>query len=206
MKNSRYSESRRAMQRLLFVAILGTTLVSSHAPAQTSQGSNFDHFTTGFRLDGAHQYVNCESCHTEGMFVGTPTRCEGCHTNASRIRATVKPPVHPLTTDHCDACHRTFSWVPIERMDHLETFGTCFSCHNGSEAMGKPVNHIPATDMCEDCHREITWSPVLRVDHLQVLGTCSSCHNGVIARGQHAQHIPTTLECDSCHNTVSWSP
>ena len=41
----------------LFAAI--TLLASVEATAQTT----FDHFSTGFELDGAHINVTCESCH-----------------------------------------------------------------------------------------------------------------------------------------------
>ena len=191
------------MKSLVFVVLLLAPLAG---PCQSTLSSPFDHFTTGFRLDGAHRLATCESCHADGMFVGTPTRCAGCHAQPNRVRASTKPAQHALTSESCESCHRTDSWVPIARMDHLEVIGTCASCHNGQRGTGKPVTHIPASNTCEDCHSTMIWSPVRRVDHMQVLGTCSSCHNGVIAMGQHPQHIPTTAECDTCHNTMAWRP
>ncbi len=88
--------------------------------------------------------------------------------------------------------------------DHAGIMGSCFTCHNGSVALGKFVGHMPTTNLCEDCHRPIRWSPVARVDHAQVLGTCSTCHNGTTAMGQKVGHIPTTQECDACHNVTTW--
>ena len=187
---------------LLTVAILCVFGATVHG--QSSITSTFDHFTTGFRLDGAHQLVSCEACHSDGMFSGTPTQCEDCHTQASRIRASFQPARHILSSQRCEACHRTTSFAPVARVDHFEVFGQCFSCHNGNIARGKPADHIPATNMCESCHNVRLFSRVARVDHLEVVGVCSGCHNGVVARGQHPQHIPTTAECDSCHNTQAW--
>ena len=33
----------------------------------------FDHFPTGFPLDGQHQHYECQVCHVNGVFSGTPT-------------------------------------------------------------------------------------------------------------------------------------
>jgi len=122
------------------------------ATSQTAIRSSFDHFTTGFRLDGAHEFGECASCHIDGMFVNTPTRCVGCHTNAGRVRATAKPPTHIVVTEQCESCHRTSTWAPVARMDHFEVLAPCFSCHNNQRAPGKPANHVPAGNQCEDCH------------------------------------------------------
>ena len=62
----------RTIRKLIILILL--TGFSSFASAET-----FDHFTTGFPLSGAHVGADCESCHTRGIFVGTPTRCESCH-------------------------------------------------------------------------------------------------------------------------------
>ena len=134
-------------------ASLLLTLVSQESIAQ----SDFDHFTTGFRLEGAHRVAECESCHNDGVFAGTPTACADCHTQASRIQAAWKPATHLQTTDRCDSCHRPFAWVPVLRFDHLETQGTCSSCHNNSIVSGQPPQHIPTTAECDTCHNSRFW-------------------------------------------------
>ena len=58
---------------------------------QVSVSSAFDHFTTAFPLEGAHQFAHCESCHVDGQFAGTPVQCAGCHSQGSRVRATFQP-------------------------------------------------------------------------------------------------------------------
>ena len=168
-------------------------------------GQSFDHFSTGFRLEGAHAVASCDACHAKGVFQGTPNRCADCHGQNGHINASTQPSEHITTTDRCESCHREFTWSPTVRVDHLEVFGSCASCHDNRRALGQPIDHPPTGNQCESCHGTTTFQIVLRFDHNQALGTCSSCHNGVTATGQHPTHILTTAECDTCHNTVSFS-
>jgi hypothetical protein len=180
-------------------------LLAAPAVAQRGGTAVFDHFTTAFRLDGAHQFAACESCHVDGLFAGTPLQCSGCHAQGTRVRATSQPAQHMLTTEFCDSCHRTTSWVPVVAVDHVEVFGTCVSCHDGGRAMGKPPDHIPASDQCDDCHRTIAFSPAT-FEHLGITSGCFTCHNGTTALGKPVDHIPATNICEDCHNLVSFSP
>lgn len=174
--------------------------------AQARSSSNFDHFTTGFDLDGAHRLVDCETCHVAGVFQGTPTQCGSCHVQGGRIRASAKPANHPFTTESCADCHRTSAWVPLVRMNHDEAYGTCMSCHNNVFFVGKPPQHppTPAGSDCDACHRTTAWLPA-RFNHVGITQSCVSCHNGVGATGKNATHITTTNSCEACHNTISFA-
>jgi len=187
------------------LGMLGLLLLLPVVPGQSLAQSAFDHFTTGFRLDGAHRFAECEACHTDGLFAGTPIQCSGCHTQAGRIIATSKPAFHVTTTNRCDSCHAPSAWVAVSRVDHLEVLGTCASCHNSFNANGKPVNHVPASEQCDDCHRSTAWVPAA-FDHAGIAGACFSCHNGTIASGKIVNHIPATNLCEDCHNTIMWNP
>lgn len=138
------------------VVIFIVLLLPFESSSQEAQPT-FDHFTTGFRLDGAHRLAECESCHVNGIFAGTPTECGGCHTQASRVRATWQPPRHLMVSERCDACHRPVSWVPVARVDHFEVYGSCSSCHNNIAAPGQPPQHIPTTSECDACHNTRFW-------------------------------------------------
>ena len=127
--------------------------------AQTAIRSDFDHDSTGFPLDGAHLIANCGTCHAAGVFAGTPRQCADCHEDGSTIIATTKPALHIVSTQQCDACHATRSFIPLSRMDHNETVGECVSCHNNTIARGKTVNHPPAPDTCDSCHLTAAFSP-----------------------------------------------
>lgn len=189
------------MRRLF--ALVVVCVLSGAANAQPNR--NFDHFTTGFRLDGAHLAVDCESCHVAGVFPGTPSECSGCHTQGGRVRASAPPASHPLTTRFCEDCHRTAAWLPITRMNHDAVSGACSTCHNNVQSVGKPPNHLATTSDCSACHRTTAWLPS-RFDHTAVVGACSSCHNGAMATGKPATHFVTQLECDNCHLQTAWTP
>lgn len=148
----------RSLPSLLLLPAAGAVvLLLAFASADSRETSTFDHLTTGFRLEGMHAKAECEACHTDGVFAGTPTTCGDCHTQASRTRATWKPATHLITSDNCESCHRAFSWVPVMRFDHLETRGTCSSCHDNRIVSGQPANHIPTSEECDNCHNTRFW-------------------------------------------------
>ena len=127
------------------------------------------------------------------------------HTNGGIVTATTKVARHIQTTQRCDACHATRSFVPLNRMDHNEVYGECVSCHDNQTAYGKPVDHPPAGDQCDSCHLTVAFSPVLRFDHAGISSNCASCHDGVTAMGKPANHIPTSNLCEDCHRVNTWS-
>lgn len=136
-----------------FVSTLLLWITAVDSNAQTS----FDHFTTGFRLEGAHRFAECEACHSDGIFAGTPTQCADCHTQASRTRATSKPATHLQVSDECESCHRPNAWAPVIRFDHLEVLGTCSTCHNNLTARGQHPQHISTMAECDSCHNTRFW-------------------------------------------------
>ena len=105
-------------------------------------GRQFDHLTTGYELTGAHRLQDCESCHADAVFQGTPRDCFSCHSPGSRIGATPRPASHVMSSPRCDACHSTAAWSPATRVDHDAVQGNCASCHNGTQAPGKPPGHV----------------------------------------------------------------
>jgi hypothetical protein len=177
----------------------------AHA-AETPSRSSFNHTQTGFPLTGAHAQADCQTCHLQGMFKGTPRQCEVCHTQGSRTASTFKPNNHPQTAMPCNQCHVSqISWSGA-RFDHLGIApGSCAGCHNGVTATGKPSRHIFTTSSCDTCHRTTAWVPA-GYNHAGVApGTCTTCH-GVTATGKPGGHVATTLECDQCHSTRAWQP
>jgi hypothetical protein len=93
----------------------------------------------------------------------------------------------------------------VTRVDHVAVIGTCFSCHNGTIALGKPPTHLPTGNVCDDCHVTAAWTSV-RFDHSGITSPCSTCHNGSTATGKSATHIATSAQCDVCHTTTAWVP
>lgn len=152
----RSRDSFRLPLLCLLVSVAAMLLLAQMSADATAQ-VRFDHLTTGFRLEGAHRFADCEVCHTDGVFAGTPTACVDCHTQASRIRAAWKPPTHLLTTDRCDSCHRPIAWAPVTRFDHLEVHGTCSSCHNNIIVSGQHPQHTATMAECDTCHNTRFW-------------------------------------------------
>jgi hypothetical protein len=193
------------MTRIVLWVLLATI---SFAPGQLlAQGApaGFDHFTTGFDLDGAHLTLECETCHVGGVFQGTPTECGSCHVAGGRIRAEAKPADHVLSTEFCEDCHRTTAWFPLATMNHDAIFGSCTTCHNNVQSVGKPPLHPPTRQECDSCHRTTGWFPVF-FDHADVTQSCIACHDGVGATGKPPSHFGTLLECDTCHSRNAWTP
>jgi hypothetical protein len=160
VKQEAHVTGRKRLHALLLAAGLALlALASGQALAQSAARSGFDHFTTGWPLDGAHRNVDCESCHVEGIFKGTPQACSGCHNLGGLVKATAPPPNHIRSTAQCQDCHSLASWAAVRRVDHTQVLGSCRTCHNGNVATGKPPDHPPASTQCELCHRTTAWVP-----------------------------------------------
>jgi hypothetical protein len=69
------------------------TTTKALKPAQKEKFS-FDHNKTGFPLSRSHQAVQCESCHANGVFRGTPKVCLSCHVSGGAVAASVKSSSH----------------------------------------------------------------------------------------------------------------
>jgi len=164
-------------QLLLATAVILTLFASADARSQQT----FDHFSTGFILDGAHANVTCEGCHVGGSFGPTNPSCNSCHAQSGLVRASSKPASHVATNGECSDCHITANWTVVTFMDHSSITGSCISCHNGIQATGKTPTHISSNDQCDDCHTVTAWQPAV-FDHAGISGNCISCHNGTNQR------------------------
>ncbi|MCP4767245.1 MAG: hypothetical protein GY875_13335 [Gammaproteobacteria bacterium] len=151
----------------------------------------------------------CEVCHTPTVWtdvfrvdhVAVIGSCQGCHNN---VVAEGKHPGHVVSSNICEDCHNTFTWVGA-RYNHAGITGNCIRCHNGGIAEGKDPGHILSAPTCEDCHSTSSWIPAF-VDHTSVIGTCFSCHNGTVAEGKDPDHCPSSNACELCHSTQDWTP
>ncbi|MDH3535469.1 MAG: hypothetical protein OER87_06975 [Gammaproteobacteria bacterium] len=184
-----------------FVLFLTCGCYANHALA-LDLGPDFDHDETNFPLDYKHALADCESCHVQGIFIGTPRRCVDCHSNSGRIKASAPSSRHIRVVGDCDYCHTSDSWTTVVRVDHSVVIGSCINCHNGVAAEGKNPGHIPSGNFCDDCHTTYSW----KFYHVNVVNNCVFCHNGSIATGKNPGHIQSTSTCEDCHRTSSWAP
>jgi hypothetical protein len=166
------------MSKRLLASVAVFTLLSwwgvTPASAQTPFDSDFDHFTTGWPLEGAHRNADCSTCHVGGIFQGTSQQCTDCHSKGGLVRATPVPPNHVRTTGQCQDCHLETIWSPVWRVDHFQVQGSCSTCHNNVIATGKNPGHIASGNNCEDCHSTFAWSPA-QFDHDTIMSNCVSC-------------------------------
>lgn len=195
---------------LIAPVVIGFALMifASAAAAQAVRhSSDFNHMRTGFPLTGVHINVECETCHTGGIFKGTPTDCAGCHTAGRRVVAPGKHATHIITNAPCESCHTNTVTFQGARYDHVGVQpNACGTCHNGGMVAGKPGGHLSTNASCDTCHRTSAWIPA-GYNHIGVApGSCETCHNGSTAPGKGPSHVVTTYACDSCHRTSAWVP
>ncbi len=145
----------------------GTDCAACHTP-ETWEDAIFDHTLSAFPLTGAHVDVDCEQCHVDNRFAGTPQECLSCHEDPIYHR-------DRFGTD-CALCHTTAAWSPAEynephtfpfnhgesgtnacRVCHPESLDvyTCYECHehNAAEVESKHREEgITNFANCMECH------------------------------------------------------
>jgi hypothetical protein len=136
-----------------------------------------------FPLDGQHASIECQACHQEGRYAGTPPECRACHGKD-------EPKDHYPA--ECSLCHTTTAWKPATFEHAALDTGNCESCHNGD----RPENHYPG--QCSACHETNAWKPA-HFDHAAAAATdCQSCHNRPNGHWKG--------QCSACHSTNAWKP
>jgi hypothetical protein len=138
-----------------------------------------------FPLTGAHALQQCQNCHPQGIYAGTPNLCSTCHT-------AVIPAGH--YSGECSLCHTTTAWLPVNFNHQAANAVDCQSCH----IKVRPANHY--SGQCSACHTTTAWRPA-NFNH-QVAGAfdCQSCH----ADKKPANHY--SGQCSLCHATTAWRP
>jgi hypothetical protein len=148
----------------------GTACETCHTPTDW-KNATFDHNLSRFPLTGAHVTVQCENCHQNRVFKGTPTECAACHR---------EPEYHAgmFPGQACSQCHTTTAWRPAQY-----TGPHTFPMNHGQE--GGRVN------ACADCHQPTltTWTCYTCHDQAE------------ITRKHTKEGISNFSDCLSCHPT-----
>ncbi|RMF03546.1 MAG: hypothetical protein D6768_05645 [Chloroflexi bacterium] len=187
---------------------LGQNCAICHT-AQSWESTTFNHALTAFPLLGAHENAECEQCHINNQFTGTPTDCYACHK---------KDDAHNGGFGQaCEQCHNTKTWEDATFDHNLTDFPLtgahqrteCEQCHINNQFAGTPTNcyacHAKDDDhngrfgqKCELCHSTKAWEPATFTgrDHTFPINhgrrensPCETCH-------------PTVLDqytCYGCH-------
>lgn len=141
-----------------------------HKPTKWSD-VNFDHNNTAFPLSGRHAAAQCQACHANGVYRGTPANCYACHAS--------KDAHNGQFGVNCESCHNPGGWgnaafdhnntaFPLEgKHARLE----CRKCHGNGIYQGTPTqciachsdkdkhNGANGSD-CAVCHTPTDWGRV----------------------------------------------
>lgn len=176
----------------------------------------FDHATTEFPLEKAHQEVACTDCHGEEQFIEAPTTCAGCHEEdrpAAHFEgecgqchtATVWPQAslgelgHAITGYSLDGSHAALVCADCHdpELPNQRVGSTCSSCHSNDDAHRNMVG-----DDCASCHNELSW---LRPSwtHSQTGYTLNGSHRLASCQDCHATGTAgTPTDCIRCHQSA----
>jgi hypothetical protein len=138
----------------------GTDCGSCHKPTRWSD-VNFNHNNTGFPLSGRHSNLQCNACHSNGVYRGTPSDCFACHASRDAHNG-------QFGTD-CGSCHTPNGW------------GNATFNHNST---GFPLDGKHAKLECSKCHKNGVYQGMdsqcvacHKDKHNGEKGTdCASCH------------------------------
>ena len=149
-----------------------------HSPSGPSwDGATFAHST--YPLVGSHTSLDCNACHSSGVYQGLPSECVDCHLDDYQATTNPNHQAAGFPTD-CEICHRATDlsfdqgvfnhvWFPIDNGAHKEF--ECRECHRNAGSY--------AVFTCTtSCHPRGKTDE----DHSKVAGytynspNCLSCH------------------------------
>jgi hypothetical protein len=164
-----------------FKTKLGSDCQTCHRPTAWAAVTWSHAAATGFTLETPHKTLDCESCHKDQRFKGTPRDCYSCHkTDYERVQS----PNHVsggFPTD-CAGCHKPSAPTWQGATFVHATF---------------PLAGVHATQPCAACHKNNVFKGTPR--------DCFSCHRTDYQNSKNPPHaaaaFPTT--CDTCHKYSS---
>jgi hypothetical protein len=152
---------------------LGLRCQSCHTE-RNWRSPGFDHAKARFALVGAHQKVECKSCHATPRFRDAARECIGCHRKDDKHKARFGA--------KCEDCHNARDW----RLWSFE--------HNRLTDYALDAGH--AAVPCESCHR--APAPTGRAAATLERG-CLACH-----RSDDVHDGAFGARCEQCHTATRW--
>jgi hypothetical protein len=136
----------------------------------------FDHST--FPLTGQHASLDCQQCHSSGVYQGLPSDCYSCH---STDYQTAPNHVAGSFSLSCEQCHATTAWKPAA-LDHSQ-----FALTGGHSGLD-----------CQQCHSSGVYQGLP--------SDCYSCHSTDYQSASDHASLGFPLSCEQCHTIAQWSP
>lgn len=157
----------------------------------------FEHQRTGWPLEGAHRYQECETCHFRKYsktrlttFLGLRSECTTCHAKGMAPPGVPKEKLTSFVNPHefadarltdCTICHnfesRKVANIGVTKFDHDKT------------AFPLVGNHT--NNACTQCHKQIKDFKITDRDFKD----CKSCH-----KDSHRSVISASRKCEACHS------
>ncbi|MCF7800841.1 MAG: hypothetical protein K9N34_02360 [Candidatus Marinimicrobia bacterium] len=153
-----------------------------------------NHDETGFPLIGEHQNTDCNACHVNDVYAGTPMNCWDAQCHLTDFNETDDPDhqAEGFRLEDCALCHTPVDWEP-SIFTHENLTESCDACHSNDIPATPDHTGFPAT--CDVCHNTVQWSPS-HFNHSEEL-------TGFHLLGQHYDNSFTN--CNLCHIDNQWS-
>jgi len=157
-----------------------------------------------FTLTDGHENLECEQCHSDGVYIDTPIECSGCHRwdelkvaliAAEDYEIKQSGRVYPQHFEgECSDCHDAISWEPIE-FDHRGVYD-CMSCHADDYPQDEQEIAMGSVDFIS-----LTANKVMTTVKPHYPGDCISCHTSTEEWDEY-EFDHQTSTCESCHGNV----
>ena len=172
------------------------------------------HKKTAYQLEGEHEKVKCDGCHTPSKPAQqrfrelTFDRCNGCHEDKH------KGEFKSRSGGECGACHTVSGFAPalfgiqahsttkFPLVGH-HTAVPCASCHDKHPKKGPRMDWRGAKESCESCHENPHGSQFSKE---MKKGGCAECHSPLDWHSPKIDHSSWPLTgahasapCARCH-------
>ncbi len=142
----------------------------------------FKHSMTGFRLEGSHRFVTCDTCHVNRIYRTISSDCYSCH-QKDFFRGAV---FHTPGKTNCLECHNVYAFTPAKKFVH--------------RSMTFTGTHAAIKNECTKCHIKTSAGYTPKFPGATTEQNCFSCHSADYAR----RHRNCPITCTLCHNTTAF--
>jgi hypothetical protein len=193
-------------------AKFSTDCSSCHSTAGWQKVTHFDHSTTRFALEGRHQQIACEKCHTEPLPAGSVNGIHGTKPFSDCTPCHTSPHPQSFSGLECRSCHSSVGWnLAMKQTFNHQLTGyslkgkhrdiRCDQCHKGDESATFQRRFKIAHRACTDCHSDKHKGQFLKT----YANDCARCHTESTyapSTFSISNHEPTRFPLSGSHMAV----